>query len=209
MLAYERDPEAIYERSFATIRDLPQLQRLDPEIAPMIIRIVHACGMADVVDEFQYSSGLIRAGSFALRQGAPIFCDTESLRQSVIARLLPTGVEIHCDIGETGTRAHARANAMTRAAAQIDLWGERLTGSIVAIGNAPTALFRLLERLDEGLRPPALVLAFPVGFVGAAESKAELYRNPRGMEYATLAGMRGGTAMAAAALNALAGGLGR
>lgn len=206
-LDYVREPAEIYRRSFAAIEALDAVNCLNDSIRQVAIRIVHACGMPEIARDLRYSTDAVRMGRNALERGAPIFCDVDSVRTSIISRLLPDGVRVHCQISAPETKAHARLHAMTRAAAQMDLWGERLAGAIVVIGNAPTALFRLLEAVDGGAPKPSLVLAFPVGFVGAAEAKAELMRSPRGMEFVALPGRRGGSAMAAAAMNAVAGGL--
>ena len=208
-LDYIREPEAIYEHSFATIAGLPELARWRNDAKEVATRVVHACGMPDAADDLRISAKAIEVGRRALGEGVDIFLDVESLRPGIMRHLLPRATQMHCAVFDERTRDHARAHGMTRSAAQIDLWGERLKGQIVVIGNAPTALFRLLERIDDGLAPPALVIAFPVGFVGAAESKDALVQNPRGLEYVTLLGRRGGTAMAQAAMNAIAGGLGR
>ena len=208
-LDYTRLPEDIYRRSFEAIDDLPELACWTGDARDLATRVVHACGMPDAANDLRMSDGAIEAGRRALREGADLFLDVESLRPGIMTRLLPNGVRMHCAIFDEDTRRFAQANAMTRAAAQIDLWDDALSGQIVVIGNAPTALFRLLERIDEEAARPALVVAFPVGFVGAAESKDELVRDPRGMEYVTLLGRRGGTAMAQAAVNAIAGGLSR
>lgn len=207
MLDYVREPAEIYRKSFTSIAELDDIERLPPAIRPIGIRIVHACGMPDIVPDLAFSDDPVSVGQAALRSGADLYCDVDSVRTGVMRRLLPAACAIHCAINEPEIRAHAEANGMTRAAAQIDVWGEKLAGAVLVIGNAPTALFRLLENIDAGARAPALVLAFPVGFVGAAESKAELAENPRGMEFITLSGRRGGSAITAAAMNALAGGL--
>ncbi|WP_306120528.1 MULTISPECIES: precorrin-8X methylmutase [unclassified Roseitalea] len=207
-LDYIRDPEAIYAQSFAEIARIEGVAALPEPVRPLATRIVHACGMPDVLGDLRFSADIVDRTGAAFEAGADIFCDVETLRHGVMRQLLPQGCRLHCAIGDAQVAAYAHEHGMTRAAAQIDLWGERLEGQIVAIGNAPTALFRLLELLDEGrVGRPAAVIAFPVGFVGAAESKAELVRDARGMAHVTLLGRRGGTAMAQAALNALAGGL--
>lgn len=208
MIDYVRQPDAIYAQSFAEISRVKQLQAMPEVIRPLATRVVHACGMPDVLDDLRHSGDVVQAAGDALAAGAHIYCDVDTLRHGVMARLLPAGCELHCRISAPDVAAHAKANGMTRAAAQVDLWGERLAGQIIAIGNAPTFLFRLLELIDQGLPKPAAIVAFPVGFVGAAESKAELAGNPRGIPFVTLLGKRGGTAMAQAAVNALAGGLG-
>ena len=208
-LDYVREPEAIYEASFRQIAVLPELQGVPEPLCALATRLVHTCGMADVVADLRASADLSVRFETALRGGAAIFCDTDTVRHGIMRRLLPGGCELHCDVHAPFVAVHAERCAMTRSAAQFELWGERLNGQVVAIGNAPTALFRLLELMDEGVARPAAILAFPVGFVGAAESKAELVRDPRGAAYATVLGRRGGAGMAQAAVNALAGGLGR
>ena len=208
-LDYVRDPEAIYSQSFKTIDSLQELQGLDTEIREVAIRIVHACGMADVVADLRWSDNFVSAGRTALKGGAQIFCDVKSLKNSIMERLLPENAGIRCDIDREECRERALREICTRAAAQVDLWGEQMEGSIIVIGNAPTTLFRLLEYIDNGGARPALIIGFPVGFVGAAESKAELAANPRGVPFMTLMGRRGGTAMAAACMNAVAAGLAR
>ncbi|MEM7463673.1 MAG: precorrin-8X methylmutase [Pseudomonadota bacterium] len=208
-LDYIRDPEAIYEQSFAAIESLPELQRLDGAMRPIAIRMVHACGMPDIVSDLRWSDDFQQVGRGALGRGAEVFCDVESLGSTIMKRLLPSGTSIRCDINSSECLALARKENCTRAAAQVDLWGDAINASIVVIGNAPTTLFRILENIDEGGAKPALILGFPVGFVGAAESKAELAANPRGVPYITLMGRRGGTAIAAACMNAVAAGLSR
>lgn len=200
---YIRDPDAIYAASFATIRAEAGLERLPASIAHVAERMIHACGMTDLVEDIVFSADAADAGHAALLAGAPVFCDAEMVRHGIIKRLLPGQNDLICLIGDNAVAAHAKAIANTRSAAQVDYWSGRLGGSIVAIGNAPTALFRLLENLDEGAEKPALILGLPVGFVGAAESKAELAARPRGVPFLTVKGRRGGSAMAAAAVNAL------
>jgi precorrin-8X/cobalt-precorrin-8 methylmutase len=208
MIDYVRAPKAIYERSFAEIARIDALAGLPTDIRPVATRIVHACGMPDILGDLRFSTDVAERTRAALDAGADIYCDVETLRHGVMRHLLPKGCALHCRISAPDVAAHARQHKMTRAGAQVDLWGERLEGQIMAIGNAPTTLFRLMELIDQGqVGRPAVVLAFPVGFVGAAESKDELVRDPRGMAYLTLLGKRGGTAMAQAAVNALAGGL--
>jgi len=208
MIDYVRAPEAIYERSFAEISRIDALTALPADIRPVATRIIHACGMPDVLDDLRFSADVAKKMRAALDVGADIYCDVETLRHGVMRHLLPEGCALHCRISAPDVAAHARRQKMTRASAQVDLWGERLEGQIMAIGNAPTTLFRLMELIDQGaVGRPAVVIAFPVGFVGAAESKDELARDPRGMAFLTLCGKRGGTAMAQAAVNGLAGGL--
>ncbi len=208
-LAYIRDPEAIYEQSFAAIDSLPELQGFDSAIRPVAIRMVHACGMPDIVSDLRWSDGFQQVGQDALARGAEIFCDVESLGSTIMRRLLPEETNIRCDINSSECQALASEENCTRAAAQVDLWGDEIAGAIVVIGNAPTTLFRILENIDNGGARPALILGFPVGFVGAAESKAELAADPRSVPYITLMGRRGGTAIAAACMNAIAAGLAR
>ncbi|WP_037066557.1 precorrin-8X methylmutase [Allorhizobium undicola] len=206
-LCYIRDPAEIYRQSFETIRREADLSRFAAQMQPLVIRLIHACGMVDLAEDVQFSEGAVAAGAEALRQGAPVLCDAEMVRHGIIRRLLPAENEVLCLLNDERTRPLAADLNNTRSAAQVDLWDAHLQGAVVAIGNAPTALFRLLERLDAGAPKPALILGFPVGFVGAAESKAELAANSRGVPFITVGGRRGGSAMASAAVNALAGGL--
>jgi precorrin-8X/cobalt-precorrin-8 methylmutase len=203
MTFYIRDPDAIYAASFATIRAEAGLERFPVPIAHVAERVVHACGMVDIVDDLQFSTDAAEAGRAALMAGAPVFCDVEMVRHGIIKRLLPKDNQLICMIGGEAVATRAKQINNTRSAAQVDLWGDEIDGAILVIGNAPTALFRLLERLDEGAPKPALILGFPVGFVGAVESKAELAANPRGVPFIAVRGRRGGSAMAAAAVNAL------
>jgi precorrin-8X/cobalt-precorrin-8 methylmutase len=202
-MTYIRNPDAIYAASFATIRAEAGLERFPVAIAHVAERMIHACGMVDLADDIVFSDGAAEAGRAAILKGAPVFCDAEMVRHGIIKRLLPKGNELVCMIGDERVASHAKAIANTRSAAQVDLWGDRIGGAVIAIGNAPTALFRLLEWLDEGAPKPGLILGLPVGFVGAAESKAELVANSRGVPFITVRGRRGGSAMAAAAVNAL------
>ncbi|GAB4348483.1 MAG: precorrin-8X methylmutase [Oricola sp.] len=207
MMDYVREPQAIYAQSFETISRFAELNALPAVIRPAATRIVHACGMPEILGDLRFSDDIAQAVPDALTAGADIYCDVETLRHGVMKHLLPDGCALHCAIGDAKTAEHAKANRMTRAAAQMDLWGERLEGQVVAIGNAPTALFRLLENIDAGGARPAAIIALPVGFVGAAESKAELAANPRGVPFLTLLGRKGGAGMTQAAVNGLAGGL--
>jgi len=207
MMDYVREPEAIYARSFEMIGQVAQLQALPEAIRPVATRIVHACGMPEILGDLRFSDDIAEAVPRALDAGADIYCDVETLRHGVMRHLLPEPCALHCRISAPDVSEYAKANRMTRAAAQIDLWGERLEGQIVAIGNAPTALFRLLETIDAGGAKPAAIIGLPVGFVGAAESKAELAGNPRGIPFITLLGQKGGVGMTQAAVNGLAGGL--
>ena len=208
-LDYERDPEAIYRASFAQIEALPELAGIEPSLHELAVRLVHTTGMPEIVAKLRASPDVIERGRAAFQAGADVYCDTDTVRHGIMRRLLPAGCELHCAVHEERTAEYARANGTTRSAAQFDLWGERLNGQVIAIGNAPTALFRLIELIDAGIARPACILAFPVGFVGAAESKAELVSNSRGLPFATVEGRIGGSGWAQAAVNAVAGGLGR
>ncbi len=206
MRPYEKDPAAIYAQSFATVRREARLDRFDAGMRVLAERVIHACGMVEVADRLAFSPGAFEAGQAALRSGAPALCDAEMVAAGVIRRLLPAGNEVIVTLNEAETSTLAERLGTTRSAAAVELWRPHLAGAVVAIGNAPTALFHLLERLDQGWPKPALILGFPVGFVGAAESKAELAADPRGCDFVALRGRRGGSAMASAAVNALAGG---
>nr|WP_024349416.1 precorrin-8X methylmutase [Aurantimonas coralicida] len=204
---YLRDPAAIYAESFRQIRAETDLSNLPENAHDLAIRLIHACGMPDIVSDLVLSEDAIEAGRAALDRGAPILCDAEMVSHGIISSRLRQQNKIVCRLNDPRTRRIAERESTTRSAAQVDLWNDVMDGAIVAIGNAPTALFRLLERIDEGAARPALIVGLPVGFVGAAESKAELVRDPRGIPFVTLTGRRGGSAMAAAAVNALAQGL--
>ncbi len=206
MRPYEKDPAAIYAQSFATVRREARLDRFDAGMRVLAERVIHACGMVEVADRLAFSPGAFEAGQAALKSGAPVLCDAEMVAAGVIRRLLPAGNEVIVTLNEAETSTLAERLGTTRSAAAVELWRPHLAGAVVAIGNAPTALFHLLERLDQGWPKPALILGFPVGFVGAAESKAELAADPRGCDFVALRGRRGGSAMASAAVNALAGG---
>lgn len=207
MRPYLRDPAAIYAESFATVRAEARLDRFAPSMEALIVRLIHACGMVDIADRVAASDGAAEIGRTALAAGAPVYCDCEMVGAGIIRRSLPAGNEIIVTLNDPRVQTMAAQAATTRSAAAVDLWDERLAGAVVAIGNAPTALFRLLERIEQGGPVPALILGFPVGFVGAAESKAELAARPRGADFIALRGRRGGSAMASAAVNALAAGL--
>jgi precorrin-8X/cobalt-precorrin-8 methylmutase len=208
MGGYLRDPEEIYRRSFAAIRAETDLASVPGELAALALRIVHACGMPEILADLAWSDGAGDAGQAALTAGAPILCDAGMVAQGVIRARLPAANPVICTLDDPAVPAAAKAAGTTRSAAAVDLWRPYLAGAVVCIGNAPTALFRLLEILTEGIEimgPPALVLGFPVGFVGAAESKEALIANDLGLPYVALCGRKGGSAMAAAAVNALAG----
>jgi precorrin-8X/cobalt-precorrin-8 methylmutase len=208
VMDYLRDPQAIYAQSFATIRSEAHLSRFSKGMEDLAIRLIHACGMVDIADDLVFSEGAFEAGARALVAGAPIFVDAEMVRHGIIRHLLPADNAVICLLNDARVRPLSMALGLTRSAAQVDLWQDQVAGSVVAIGNAPTALFRLLELLEAGMARPALILGFPVGFVGAAESKQALAELDHGIPFIAVTGRRGGSAMASAAVNALAGGLG-
>jgi precorrin-8X/cobalt-precorrin-8 methylmutase len=197
--AWIKDPAEIYRQSFATIRAEIDLSSVPADLHDLVIRVVHACGMTDIAASLDWSADAATLGRNALRAGAPILVDAEMVAHGIITRRLPQANRVVCTLGQ------AVAQGSTRSAAAVDLWRPLLAGAVIAIGNAPTALFRLLQLMEEGAPRPALVLGFPVGFVGAVESKQALAAAD--LPFITLHGRRGGSAMAAAAVNALAGGL--
>lgn len=205
MLDYVRDPTEIYRRSFATIRAEADLARLPRDAEPLAVRIVHACGMTDIVADLEMSANAVAAGRAALAAGAPIFVDAEMVAHGIIRKRLAANNAVVCTLNDPVVPGLAKKLGTTRSAAAVELWRDRLDGAVVAIGNAPTALFHLLETIDAGGPMPALVLGFPVGFVGAVESKAELIARKGHPPFVALKGRRGGSAMAAAAVNALVG----
>ncbi|HEU5470559.1 MAG TPA: precorrin-8X methylmutase [Actinophytocola sp.] len=204
MIDYVRDGAEIYRRSFATIRAEADLARLPPDLAGVAVRMIHSCGMVDLVDDLAFSVDVVAKARAALRGGAPVLCDAAMVAAGVTRRRLPAGNEIVCTLTDPRVPALAETLGTTRSAAALELCADRLGGAVVAIGNAPTALFRLLEMVDAGAARPAAVLGLPVGFVGAAESKVELSRHPAGIPYLVVHGRRGGSAMAVAAINAIA-----
>lgn len=203
MLDYIRDPDEISRRSFEIIEAEAHLASLPSDIRPVAARIVHACGMPDVVADLACSDGAGDAGIAALRSGAAILCDVRMVASGLLTKRLAARNSVSIAIDEPGAENLARRTGQTRSAAGIELAATRLKDSIVVVGNAPTALFRLIELVMDGAEKPALILGFPVGFVGAAESKAALAANDLGLAFITLRGRRGGSAMAAAAMNAL------
>lgn len=207
MRPYERNPAAIYQQSFATVREEARLERFDTGMESLAIRLIHACGMVEVADRLAFSPNAYDAGHAALQSGAPILCDCEMVGAGIIRRYLPANNKVIISLNDAKTPELAKQIGNTRSAAAVELWRDHIEGAVVVIGNAPTALFHLLEMLDAGWPKPAVILGFPVGFVGAAESKAELAEHPRGCEFIALRGRRGGSAMASAALNALSAGL--
>ena len=200
---YIRDGDAIYQLSFATIRAEADLARFSPEEARVAVRVIHACGMVEITDDLQFGPGFAAAARAALLRGAPILCDSRMVAQGITRARLPAGNEVVCTLDAPDTPALAARIGNTRSAAALQLWGARLAGAVVAIGNAPTALFHLLELLDAGAPLPAAVIGMPVGFVGAAESKEALAADGR-VPFVIVRGRRGGSAMAVAAINALA-----
>ena len=203
MIAYLRDPAEIYRLSFEMIRREAPIDGLPEEVAGLALRLIHACGLTDILSDLAYSDDVVRAGRAALAAGAPVLCDTAMTAGGIIRRHLPAGNEILAGTENPDTVEAARRIGNTRSAAAVDLWGPRIGGAVIAIGNAPTALFRLIERIDLDGHRPAAILAFPVGFVGAAESKAMLIEAGLGIPFVALRGRRGGSALAAAAVNAL------
>lgn len=204
MIDYIRDGNKIYQKSFEIIRGETDFQGLSDDLSHVAVRLIHACGMTDIVKDLNASEYAVKAGREALQQGKPIFCDAMMVARGITKKRLPKNNPIICTLNHPDVPDIARQINNTRSAAALELWGDNLQGAVVAIGNAPTALFHLLEMLDDGLVKPALILGFPVGFVGAAESKLELASNSRGIPFITLHGRRGGSAIAAAAVNALA-----
>jgi precorrin-8X/cobalt-precorrin-8 methylmutase len=200
---YIRDGAEIYRRSFATIRAEADLARFAPEDATIAVRVIHACGMVEIATALRFAHGFVEGARQALLSGAPILCDSRMVAHGITRARLPAGNDIVCTLDAPETAALAARAGNTRSAAALDLWGARLKGAVVAIGNAPTALFRLLELLDAGAPRPAAVIGMPVGFVGAAESKQALVEDGR-VPFLVVEGRRGGSAMAVAAVNALA-----
>jgi precorrin-8X/cobalt-precorrin-8 methylmutase len=201
---YLRDGPAIYARSFAIIRAEAELGRFTPEESDIVVRMIHACGLVEAAERIECSRGLVPAARAALAAGAPILCDSEMVAHGITRARLPAGNEVICTLHDDRVPMLATRLGTTRSAAALDLWRDRLDGAVVAIGNAPTALFRLIEMLDESPSRPAAIIGIPVGFVGAAESKEALAAGPHGVPYLTVRGRMGGSAMAAAAINALA-----
>ncbi|MEU0519243.1 precorrin-8X methylmutase [Streptosporangium sp. NPDC006007] len=204
MIDYVRDGAEIYRRSFATIRAETDLCGLPADVARVAVRMIHACGMVDLVTDLGWSPGVVASAGAALRAGAPVLCDATMVASGVTRRRLPADNPVVCTLGDPRVPELAERLGTTRSAAALELWRDRLAGSVVAIGNAPTALFRLLEMVEEGAGRPAAVLGIPVGFIGAAESKQALAEHPAGLEHLVVHGRRGGSAMVAAAVNAIA-----
>jgi precorrin-8X/cobalt-precorrin-8 methylmutase len=207
MFDYLRDPQAIYRQSFATIEAEATLDRFAPAVRPVAVRIIHACGLIEIADKIDFGGDVVQAAQTALHAGKPVLTDAEMVRQGIISRLLPAKNPVICHLNDPNTAEIAANIATTRSAAAIESWSDEISGAIVAIGNAPTALFHLLEALaQERLPKPALIIGMPVGFVGAAESKDALieYGPKLGIPFVTLRGRFGGSAVTAATVNALA-----
>ncbi len=204
MAEYLRQGSAIYEQSFAIIRAEADLARFSAEEADVAIRMLHACGMVELAEHIVFADGVIAAARRALHAGAAVLCDSEMVSHGITRARLPANNAVICTLRDPAVPALAEKLGTTRSAAALELWLDRLEGAIVAIGNAPTSLFRLLEMLDEGAPHPAAILGIPVGFVGAAESKEALIANPRGIPFIAVRGRVGGSAMTAAAVNGLA-----
>lgn len=201
---YIRDGQAIYEKSFAIIRAEADLGRFEPGEAEVAIRMIHACGQVEAAAHFAFSPGFAEAARQALLRGAPVLCDAEMVARGVTRARLPRNNEVVCTLRDPRTADLAERIGNTRSAAALELWGERMRDAVVAIGNAPTALFHLLDLLRNGAPRPAAIIGMPVGFVGAAESKEALAAEVGGIPFATVHGRMGGSAMAAAAVNAIA-----
>ncbi|WP_374331101.1 precorrin-8X methylmutase [Aestuariivirga sp.] len=199
MTPYLRDPAQIYRRSFEIIRSEADFSRLPADAEEVATRVIHACGMPEIAPDLRISPDFVTAAKAALAAGRPVLVDAEMVRHGIIDKQL----NVICTLNDPRAREIGIASGNTRSAAAVELWRPYLEGSIAVIGNAPTALFALLEMIDGGAPKPAAVIGFPVGFVGAAESKDELAANPRGIAFATLLGRRGGSAMAASVVNAL------
>ncbi len=203
-MAYLRDPELIYQQSFSAIRKEADLSDFPQDIANIVVRMIHSCGMTDIAQDIVYTISAASAGKDALRKGAPVLCDSRMVCEGVIRAKLPAENEVLCWNNCPESVVLAKKLGTTRSAAAVELWRPKLAGAVVAVGNAPTALFRLLEVLEEGVDPPAVIFGLPVGFVGAAESKELLVKQCKeSVQFLTLTGRRGGSALAAAALNAL------
>ena len=201
---YERDGAAIYRESFAIIRREADLSRVPADLERVAVRMIHACGMTDLVGDLAWSAGFAGQAEAALQAGAPVLCDSSMVAAGVTRSRLPAGNDVLCTLRDPRTPGLAAELGTTRTAASVELWRDRLDGALVAVGNAPTALFHLLDILAAGAPSPAAVIGVPVGFVGAAESKAALAGNSLRLEFLTLHGRRGGSAIASAAVNALA-----
>lgn len=203
-MIYKKDADAIYRESFSIIRAEADLSAFPQNLARVVVRMIHACGMTDLPQYVAASPGAAEIGMQALRGGATILCDTNMVANGITRSRLPSSNEVFCTLGDPRSAGLAKKFETTRSAAALELWRDKLEGAVVVIGNAPTALFRLLEMMDDSSTRPALIIGVPVGFVGATESKAALMANPLNLAYITIQGRRGGSAIAAAAVNALA-----
>ena len=204
MLDYTRDAAEIYRQSFATIRAESDLARFPEDVARVVVRLIHTCGQVDVAEHVAFTADVTSRTHAALAAGAPILCDSSMVAAGITRRRLPADNEVVSLVADPRAPDLAATMGTTRSAAAVDLWADRIPGAVLAIGNAPTALFRLLELVDDGVAPPASVLGGPVGFVGSEQSKQELIADPRGISYLMVTGRRGGSAKAAAAVNAIA-----
>ncbi|MGJ8527536.1 precorrin-8X methylmutase [Maritalea sp.] len=198
-----RDPQAIYKESFATIEQEAALEQFPTSLRSVVVRMIHACGMVDLTEDIRWNGDVAAAAASAISARKPIFCDCEMVRSGVIRRFLPDGFEPSCTLNDPKTPELAKQLQTTRSAAAVELWREQLAGAVVVIGNAPTTLFQLLELIGAGGPKPAAIIATPVGFVGAAESKLALADANLDIPFITVLGRRGGSAMASAALNAM------
>lgn len=203
-MEYIKNGEEIYRKSFAIIRAETNWENLPDDLAYVAVRLIHSCGMTDITKDLEASPDAVKIGRNALAGGAAILCDSQMVAHGITKARLPKNNPIICTLNHPEVTELVRQINNTRSAGALELWRPHLAGAVVAIGNAPTALFHLLELLDQNVDKPALILGFPVGFVGAAESKLELATNSRGVPFITLHGRRGGSAIAAAAVNALA-----
>jgi precorrin-8X/cobalt-precorrin-8 methylmutase len=204
VLDYLRDAAEIYRQSFAAIRAEADLTRFPTDVARVVVRLIHTCGQVDVAEHVAYTDDVVARASAALTAGAPVLCDSSMVAAGITIARLPADNQVVSLVADPRAAELAARRETTRSAAGVELWAERLADAVVAIGNAPTALFRLLELIDEGAAAPVAVLGGPVGFVGSAQSKQELIDRPRGLSYLVVRGRRGGSAMAAAAVNAIA-----
>ncbi|MGW2783031.1 precorrin-8X methylmutase [Streptomyces populi] len=204
MFDYEKDGAAIYRESFATIRAEADLAALPADVSQVAVRMIHACGMVDLIDDLAYTPRVVARAREALRSGAPVLCDVSMVASGITRGRLPADNEVICTLSDPSVPGLAAELGTTRSAAALELWRDHLDGAVVAVGNAPTALFRLLEMIEEGAPRPAAVIGVPVGFVGAAESKEALAEHPSGLDHLVVRGRRGGSAIAAAAVNAIA-----
>jgi len=200
---YITDPQAIYDKSFATVRAEADFSGLPEDLHDVAVRLIHACGMTDIPADMAWGGDVVGAGRGALKNGAAILVDTMMVRHGIIDRALPANNTIICTLNDDGVAEQAKSRSDTRSAVAVENWRDQLAGTVVCIGNAPTALFRLLEMLANGADKPAVILGFPVGFVGAAESKEALIEADMDIPWLTLRGRRGGSAIASAAVNAL------